>query len=118
MNLQYCIYHLLNHAAKASRHMMESDSKALCNSRVPFLCLLIQKSEQLFFFRFQLFHGRDLPVTMLSEEGEGLLILIQFRAMLFPVFFLKPSPQEIFLYLPGSEILTGKMDLHLSADYK
>ena len=42
MNLQYCIYHLLNHAAKASRHMMESDSKALCNSRVPFLCLLIQ----------------------------------------------------------------------------
>ena len=40
MNLQYCIYHLLNHAAKASRHMMESDSKALCNSRVPFLCLL------------------------------------------------------------------------------
>ena len=50
---------------------------------------------------------------MLSEEGEGLLILIQFREMLFPVFFLKPSPQEIFLDLPGSEILPGEMDLFI-----
>ena len=50
---------------------------------------------------------------MLPEEGDGFLILIQFRAMLFPVLFLNPRLQEIFLDLPGSEILPGEMDLFI-----
>ena len=48
---------------------------------------------------------------MLPEEREGFLILIQFRAMLLPVLFLKPCLEEIFLDLPGGVILPGEMDL-------
>ena len=48
---------------------------------------------------------------MLPEEGDGFLILIQFRSMLLPVLFLKPCLKEIFLDLPGSIVLPGEMDL-------
>ena len=69
------------------------------------------RSACIFFFCFQFFHDRNLSAALLPEEGDGFLILIQFRAMLFPVLFLKPCLQEIFLDLPDGVILPGEMDL-------
>ena len=48
---------------------------------------------------------------MLPEERDRFLILIQFRAMLLPVFFLKPSLQKIFLDMPGGVVLPSEMNL-------